>query len=185
MKNVPVIELYTATHALADGNIFDLSKLFPKEVGGRGILIPTYCTKSVFKNYIELTPGAKQAGEIIEDRVWDLLGMAMRALIHAPIKQIKPKIPDKHILMLILDKHILYNPQPLIQTSIKNQETFNKYFNFDFYCLEGKKRNKTFHTCKVIFDGHCFTILEINEEKEFTFPLSPEEKKLFAERQGF
>lgn len=75
-----VISSYTTEQALDDGVLVNLSDLFKKEVNECGILIPIYCTSSVFNNYINLTPAAKRALNDEKGRAWDLLFMLKGAL---------------------------------------------------------------------------------------------------------
>jgi hypothetical protein len=80
MKDFEVISAYSAEQAIEDGVLVNLSDLFKKEVEECGILIPVYCTSSVFENYINLTNAAKRALNDEKGRAWDLLFMSRQAL---------------------------------------------------------------------------------------------------------
>ncbi|MBX9839201.1 MAG: hypothetical protein K2X69_12930 [Silvanigrellaceae bacterium] len=80
MKDFEVISSYSVEQALDDGVLVKLSNLFKKEVDECGILIPVYCTRSVFEKYISLTPAAIRALNDEKGRAWDLLFMSRQAL---------------------------------------------------------------------------------------------------------
>lgn len=120
-----VISSYSVEQALEDGVLVNLSEMFKSEITDCGILIPLYATRSVFDNYINLTPAAKRAQNTEKARAWDLIYMSRQALKAAA-------------------------------------KTGNKYY-FKFYCVV-KRINPTLCMCKVIYDGHSFTILEKNED---------------------
>jgi hypothetical protein len=128
MKDFEVISAYSAEQAIEDGILVNLSDLFKKEVDECGILVPVYCTSSVFENYINLTSAAKKALNDEKGRAWDLLFMSRQALKAA-----------------------------------SKEDNIGKSFYFKFYCVV-KRINPTLCTCKVIFDGYSFTILEIDED---------------------
>jgi len=75
-----VISAYSSEQAVEDGVLVNLSELFKKEVDECGILIPIYCSSSVFNNYIKLTPAAERALNDEKGRAWDLLFMSRQAL---------------------------------------------------------------------------------------------------------
>ena len=129
MKNLfndfEVISSYSVEQALEDGVLVNLSEMFKSVTTECGILIPLYATRSVYENYINLSPAAQRAQNSEEARAWDLIFMSKQALKAAA-------------------------------------KTGNKYY-FKFYCVV-KKINPTLCTCKVIYDGFSFTILEKNED---------------------
>ncbi len=66
-----IISRYTRAQALEDGVLIDVTER-AKEAG---IKVPTALTSAVWNEHVELTEAAKQAGNDIEGRLWDILWM--------------------------------------------------------------------------------------------------------------
>ena len=124
-QDFEVIHTYTQQQAVEDGILVNLTELFTNEVKESGILIPLYCTRSVYENYINLTDAAKRASNDEKGRAWDLIFMS----------------------------------RPALKAAAK---TGNSYL-FKFCCVV-KRIKPTLCTCKVMYDGSSFTILETNED---------------------
>jgi hypothetical protein len=71
-----VIDRYTRQMAIADGVLVDLMQPgFIDLVRQAGIKFPVAMTAAAFQDYVELTPKAKEAGNDIKGRLWDVLWM--------------------------------------------------------------------------------------------------------------
>jgi hypothetical protein len=71
---------YTRAQALEDGTLIDVTA----QAKEAGIKIPTAMTRAVWNQYVELTPAARQAGNDIEGRRWDILWMFRCAALRQP-----------------------------------------------------------------------------------------------------
>ncbi|MEW6657411.1 MAG: DUF6573 family protein [Thermodesulfobacteriota bacterium] len=72
----PVIDMYTRQMAITDGVLVDLMQPgFIGLVRQAGIKFPVAMTAAAFQDYVELTPKAKEAGNDIKGRLWDVLWM--------------------------------------------------------------------------------------------------------------
>jgi hypothetical protein len=75
-----IISRYTRAQAIEDGVLVDVTA----QAKEAGIKIPTAMTCAVWNQYVELTPAARQAGNDIEGRRWDILWMVRCAALRQP-----------------------------------------------------------------------------------------------------
>lgn len=75
-----IISKYTRAEALADGSLIDVTA----QAKEAGIQIPTAVTKAVWNEYVALTPAAREAGNDIEGRLWDVVWMFRCAALSMP-----------------------------------------------------------------------------------------------------
>lgn len=79
-EEVELISTYTRAGAIADGTLKDVTARAKQA----GIRISTAVTRAVWNQYVELTPTAKNKGEDIEGRLWDILWMFRCAALRMP-----------------------------------------------------------------------------------------------------
>jgi hypothetical protein len=75
-----IISRYTRAQALDDGGLVDVTA----QAKEAGIKIPTAMTRAVWNQYVELTPAAREAGNDMEGRRWDILWMFRAAVLRQP-----------------------------------------------------------------------------------------------------
>src|SRR5277367_4241821 len=74
------ISTYTRAEALSDGTLIDVTE----QAKQAGIQIPTALTRTVWNEYVALTPASIQVGNDIEGRRWDILWMLRGAVLRTP-----------------------------------------------------------------------------------------------------
>lgn len=101
-----VIYAYTRQQAIEDGVLVDLMQPELVElVHNAGLKFPVAMTAAAFHDYVELSPKAKEAGNDIKGRLWDVLWMLRHGIrtqkvnrdtvlfeFYCVTDQIKPKL---------------------------------------------------------------------------------------------
>ncbi len=75
-----VTSIYTRAEAIEDGTLKDVTA----RAREAGIKLPTAVTRAVWSDYVALTPTAKEKGEDIESRLWDIVWMLRCAVLSCP-----------------------------------------------------------------------------------------------------
>lgn len=80
-EDAEIIHSYTRAQAIEDGVLVDLTETFKAEIHEAGFKgLPVAMTARAYAECVALTPKAKEAGNDVHGRAWDVLYMLMNAL---------------------------------------------------------------------------------------------------------